>query len=283
MVSRRSFIQTLSLAGASLALTSSSLNAMPFLKKRHTVGIQLWTLRSLIEKDLPGVLQSLHEIGYNSIEPFGFNGEFFGYGAAEFRRICDNLELEILSSHSSIDEDNATEISVKGKIAGMEFIVMPWTDSSKLKTVDDYKNFAGLLNRIGRKVNTAGLRFAYHNHNFEFQPIDGQLPYDIMLQNTDPDLVTFQMDIYWVVKGGQKPEDYFNKYPGRFESWHIKDMACDGNSCAVGDGAIDFRYLMKFSKKAGLKRFFVEQEYFDGITEIEAARKSYNYINDKLL
>ena len=160
---------------------------------------------------------------------------------------------------------------------------MPWTDSSKLKTVDDYKNFAGLLNRIGRKVNAGGLRFAYHNHNFEFQPIDGQLPYDIMLQNTDPDLVTFQMDIYWVVKGGQKPEDYFNKYPGRFESWHIKDMACDGNSCAVGDGAIDFRYLMKFSKKAGLKRFFVEQEYFDGITEIDAARKSYNYINDKLL
>lgn len=283
MVSRRSFIQTLSLAGASLALTSSSLNAMSFSKKRHTVGIQLWTLRSLIEKDLPGVLQSLHEIGYNSIEPFGFNGEFFGYEAAEFKRICDDLDLAILSSHSSIDEDNATELAEKGKQAGMEFIVMPWIDSSTLQSIDDYKKFADKLNRIGDKVNTAGLRFAYHNHAFEFEKKEGQLPYDIMLQNTDPDKVTFQMDIFWVVKGGQKPEEYFDKYPGRFESWHLKDMACDGNSCAIGDGAIDFRYLMKYSKKSGLKRFFVEQEYFAGTTEIEAVRKSFSYINDNLL
>lgn len=283
MVSRRSFIQTLSLAGASLALASPSLNAMTFSSKKQSTGIQLWTLRPLIEKDLPGVLQSLHSIGYNSIEPFGFDGEFFGYGAAEFKRICDNLDLSIHSTHSSVDENNADVLAEKGKEAGLEFLVMPWTDSSILTTADDYKRFSEKLNRIGEKVNKTGLRFAYHNHAFEFELKEEQIPYDIMLKNTDPRLVTFQMDIYWIVKGGQKPEEYFQNFPGRFESWHLKDMACDGNSCAVGDGAIDFRYLMKFSKKAGLKRFFVEQEYFSGTTEIEAVRKSYNYISDNLI
>lgn len=283
MVSRRSFIQMLSLAGASLALTSSSLNTMSFSKKRQAVGIQLWTLRTLIEKDLPGVLQSLHEIGYNSIEPFGFDGEFFGYGAAEFKRLCGNLNLTIHSTHSSVDEENAEVLAEKGREAGLEFLVMPWIDSSKLSTADDYKRFSEKLNRIGEKVNKAGLRFAYHNHAFEFESKEEQIPYDIMLQNTDPDLVTFQMDIYWVVKGGQKPEEYLKKYPGRFESWHLKDMAFDGNSCAIGDGAIDFRHLITLSKKAGLKRFFVEQEYFGSISETEAVRKSYNFISDNLL
>jgi sugar phosphate isomerase/epimerase len=138
------------------------------------------------------------------------------------------------------------------------------------------------MNQIGEITKKAGITFGYHNHNFEFQLMEGKLPYDILLAETDPGLVTFQMDIFWVIKGGQKSEQYFENHPGRFQLWHIKDMGNDGESCIVGNGRIGFRDLMKLSKKAGLKRIIYEQESYSEGTPLFCAEQSYKYIQKHL-
>lgn len=231
-------------------------------RKKKKIGIQLWTLRDVINTDLIGTLTSLSKFGYNSIEPFGFDGSFYGQPAKDFRKLCNDLGMDITSTHCGINLENAQLFTEKAVEAGLEYLVLPSFSGRPEKTLDDFKKVAHEMNLIGEITKKAGITFGYHNHNFEFQPMEGKLPYNTLLAEPIHLVWTFQMDIYWVIKGGQKPEQYFENHPGRFQLWHVKDMGNDGESCIVGNGHINFKELIKQSKKAGLKRIVYEREAY---------------------
>lgn len=162
----------------------------------------------------------------------------------------------------------------------MSYLVLPSISKEKRQTLDDYKQRADEFNLIGEKCTKVGLKFGYHNHAFEFEKLDNQIPYDILLENTDPDLCFMQVDFYWMVYGGFDPSGYFKRYPGRFELWHVKDMVKSEQleSIEIGQGFIDFPGLFKKQKKSGMKYYFVEQEEFK-MDMVESIKMSYNYLN----
>lgn len=245
-------------------------------------GLQLYTLRDLVGSNLPETLAAIGNMGYNSLEAYGFDGRFFSRPAKEFRRMCNDLGMDITSTHCGITVENAQFYTEKAFEAGLEYLILSSLGGRPEKTLDDFKKAAHEMNRIGEITQKSGIRFGYHNHNFEFRQLDGKLPYDTLLEETDPEFVTFEMDIFWVVKGGQDPLHYFDNYPGRFEIWHVKDMGIDGDSCIVGNGHIKFGEVMKKSGKAGLKRFFIEQEQYTEGSPLYCVEQSYRYIQKHL-
>jgi len=283
MATRRDFIKNITLVSGVLAASSLQAETEAAKGRKMKIGLQLWTIRDVINSDLTGTLAALSKFGYNSLEPYGFNGSFYNYSAKEFRKICNDLGMDITSTHTGISAANAAEYAEKGAEAGLEYLILPSFSGRPEKTIDDYKVVAQEMNQIGEITKKSGIKFAYHNHNHEFKPIDGMVPYDTLLAETDPALVSFEMDIFWVVKGGKDPVQYFKNHPGRFQTWHIKDMGNDGDSCIVGNGKINFKDLLKHSKKAGLKRFFVEQEQYAEGTPIYCAEQSCKYIQKHLL
>jgi len=283
MATRRDFIKNITLVSGVLAASSLQAETEAAKGRKMKIGLQLWTIRDVINSDLTGTLAALSKFGYNSLEPYGFDGNFYNYSAKDFRKICNDLGMDITSTHTGISAANAAEYAEKGAEAGLEYLILPSFSGRPEKTIDDYKVVAQEMNQIGEITKKSGIKFAYHNHNHEFKPIDGTVPYDTLLTETDPALVSFEMDIFWVVKGGKDPVQYFKNHPGRFQTWHIKDMGNDGDSCIVGNGKINFKDLLKHSKKAGLKRFFVEQEQYAEGTPIYCAEQSCKYIQKHLL
>jgi sugar phosphate isomerase/epimerase len=283
MATRRDFLKNITLVSGVIAASSLQAASKTAKGRKMKTGLQLYTLRDVIAKDLPGTLTAISKIGYNSLESYGFDGSFFKYPAKEFRKMCNDLGMDITSTHSGINAENASMYAEKAAEAGLEYLILPSFNGRPEKTLDDFKKVAHEMNQIGEITKKTGITFGYHNHNFEFQHLEGKLPYDTLLAETDPALVTFQMDIFWVIKGGQDPLKYFDTYPGRFRSWHIKDMGNDAESCIVGNGKIKFKNLMMQSKKAGLKRFFVEQEQYSEGTPIFCTEQSYKYIQKHLL
>lgn len=282
MATRRDFLKNITMVSGAFAASSVQAGSVVKNRKMKT-GIQLWTLRDIIDADLTGTLKALSKIGYNSLEPYGFDGSFYTHTASDFRKICNDLGMEITSTHCGITADNASLFADKAAEAGLEYLILPSFYGRPEKTLDDFKKVAHEMNLIGETTKKAGIKFGYHNHNFEFQPMEGKLPYVTLLQETNPELVSFQMDLFWVIKGGQDPLSYFEKHPGRFQTWHLKDMAMDGDSCIVGNGRIQFRELMKHAKAAGLKRIFVEQEQYSEGTPMHCAEQSFRYIQKHLL
>jgi len=277
MANRRYFLKSITLLSGVLA--ASSLRGDPFtLKaKKMKTGIQLWTLRDEISADLSATLATVARIGYNSIEAYGFDGSFYQHTAKEFRNMCNDLGLEITSTHCNITASNASLYAEKAAEAGLRYLVLPSFNGRPEKTTDDFKRAAAEMNQVGEITQKAGITFGYHNHNFEFLPIEGRLPYDVLLAETDPHLVAFEMDIFWVLKGGQNPSNYFNNHPGRFKLWHIKDLGNNGESCIVGNGQIKFRELINQAEEAGLQNIFYEQEQYAEGTPVHCAQQSYNY------
>jgi sugar phosphate isomerase/epimerase len=283
MATRRDFLKNITLVSGVIATSSLHAENESVKARKMKTGLQLWTLRDIINSDVPGTLAALSKIGYNSLEPYGFDGTFYKYSAKEFRKMCNGLGMDITSTHSGITAANASEYTEKAAEAGLEYLILPSFSGRPEKTIDDFKKVAHEMNQIGEITKKSGIIFGYHNHNIEFQLLEGKLPYDTLLAETDPALVTFQMDIFWVVKGGQDPLHYFQNHPGRFQTWHVKDMGNDGESCIVGNGHIQFKDLMKKSKKAGLKRIFVEQEQYSEGSPLYCAEQSYKYIQKHLL
>lgn len=283
MSTRRQFLQSLSLLAAGLALPSAS-GKTASTSRNHNMetGIQLWTLKELISTDLNSTLQALSKIGYTSIEPYGFEGSFFGLPPREFSKICSDMGINIHSTHTNITDQNAGFLAETAADAGLEYLIMPSMMGRPEKTIDDFLRTAEEMNRIGEICRQFNISFGYHNHDFEFRSLENQIPYDVLLNETDPDLVSFQMDIYWIRKAGFDPFGYFSNHAGRFQTWHIKDMGNDGKSCIVGNGIIDFKALMLQSGQAGLRRIFVEQEQFSEGTPMYCVEQSYRYIQSNL-
>ena len=238
------------------------------------IGLQLYTVRDLMKSDFEGTVAQVAKVGYKEVEFAGY----FGKSAAEVRKILDGNGLVSPSSHIAIEdlEKDPNAIFDFARTVGHEWVVVAWLDEDRRNTVAALEKVADEFNAIGEKAKGAGLKFAYHNHNPEFTPIEGQLPYDIFLSRTDPGLVQFEMDLYWIVNGGGDPLKYFAKYPGRFPMVHVKDMTKERKMVDVGRGAIDWKGIFAHSKQAGIEHYFVEHD--EPASPLADIKVSYDYL-----
>ncbi|TAL42311.1 MAG: sugar phosphate isomerase/epimerase [Chitinophagaceae bacterium] len=262
---RRHFIQNLSLGAAGLYANKLFADQI----KKKSLNVQLYTIRDAVSKNLEGALEQLAGLGYKNIELYGYNGTFFGKTTSEFKTILANTGIKVLSSH------HTTGMAMKGKgtltdgwdkaiedihALGADYMVCAYLFPNE-RTPDVYKSLPAMLEKAGTATKAAGIQFAYHNHDFEFEKLDDTLVYDFLLTNTPSDLVKMEMDLYWISKAGHDPVQYFEKYPGRFAMWHVKDMEAGTKAITeVGNGTIDFNRIFAARKKAGLKYWFVEQD-----------------------
>ncbi|GAB3643173.1 sugar phosphate isomerase/epimerase family protein [Spirosoma arcticum] len=240
--------------------------------KPKTVGLQLYTLRDAMAKDADGTLKKVADIGYKQVESFGYSdGKFFGKTPKEFAAKLKELGLtapsghyttgKVMKSKGTLTDDWKRAVDDAATI-GQKYMVCAFLFPPERTKLDDYKEFADLFNKSAEVCRAAGVQFAYHNHDFEFQPLEGQVPYDLLLSSTDPKLVQMEMDIYWVSFAKQDPIALFKKHPGRFPLWHVKDMAKtpEREFAEVGTGSIDFQRIFDAQKTAGLTNYFVEQD-----------------------
>jgi len=262
---RRNFIQNMSMGAA--ALYANKL--FTGLGDSKSLAVQLYTVREAVAKDLEATLAQLAGLGYKNIELYGYNGTFFGKTTSEFKTILANTGINVLSSH------HTTGVGMKGKgtltdgwdkaiedihALGAEYMVCAFLFPNE-RTPEIYKSLPAMFEKAASATKAAGIQFAYHNHDFEFEKLDDTLVYDFLLKNTSPDLVKMEMDLYWISKAGYDPVQYFEKYPGRFHMWHVKDMEAETKAITeVGNGTIDFDRIFAARKKAGLKHWFVEQD-----------------------
>lgn len=277
MVKRRTFVKTISTGiAASLVIP---VKLMAFTPTNKVIGIQLYTLHKQMKEDALGTMNKVAGIGFNAIETAGYaDGKFYGFAPEEFKSIVEDMGMIPQSSHAGINLENIDETIEDTLNAGMSYLVLPSLDKSKRNTLDDYRKVADEFNQIGAKCKDAGLTFAYHNHAFEFEVLEEKIPYDILLENTDPELVTMQLDLYWIIYGGKDPVEYFKRFPGRFELFHVKDMlpSASMESTEIGRGTIDFKSIFA-NKEAGMKYFFLEQESFQ-MDPFNSIAISYDYL-----
>lgn len=264
---RRTFIQSAALAVAGAGLATSSSWAAAGSKYKNKVGLQLYSLRDLIFKDPKAVLKSVSEFGYKELETFGYNdGKLFGMPVKEYGDYVKSLGMKTISGHYGIDllSKNWEQACADAKSLGQEYVVVPWLNKEFYSSLDVLKQTCATINKGAEVAKKNGLKMGYHNHAFEFQQVEGQLMFDVMLNELDPKLVGIEMDIFWVVNAGYDPIAYFNKYPGRFHQWHVKDMDKSDKSrnADVGTGSIDFKTIFANAKKSGMKHFYIEQETY---------------------
>ncbi|WP_143307066.1 sugar phosphate isomerase/epimerase family protein [Chitinophaga vietnamensis] len=319
--SRRSFLQTAGLATAAMMLPRGLFAAPGALPKK--IGIQLYTLRDQLDKDPKGAIAKVAKIGYSEVETYGGykgpgdKGTFWGLSTKQLKALLQQHHLSTPSGHYMLNDyllpGNGNDEALKAQIdiaaeLGQRYLVVPvlplplW---DKKVTSDDYKFMAAQLNKAGELCKKSNLKIAYHNHYWEFKPLTdtGGTGYDILLKETNPALVSFELDLFWAEKSGQDPLKLFAEAPGRFFAWHVKDM--DKNNTGsltaagtenktsmellsgvtfaeVGTGSINFREIFAKAKEAGVKYLYVEQ---DRITKdpFESIKESYTYVKNKLL
>lgn len=228
------------------------------------IGIQLYTLRRELARDPDGTLARVAEIGFREVE-------FAGYPPgppAELRRRLERLGLRAPSSHVALRAaDPAWERTLETAAAvGQRYVVVAFVSPAERGSLDDWKRVAARFNQAGEAARRRGLVFCYHNHDFEFVPLEGRIPYDVLLSETDPRLVQLELDLYWITKGGQDPLDYFAKWPGRFPLVHVKDMDATPRRyfADLGTGTINFARIFRQAKPAGIRHYFYEQDETPG-------------------
>lgn len=261
---RRKFFQTSAIATAGM-LTLPSIFAEA--KGKKAIGLQLYTLRDVVMKDVKGTLDALASWGYTEVETYGYgDGKLFGLPVAEFSAHLNGLGVKVVSGHYGIDllSNNWDKACEDAQLMGQNYVVVPWLDKRYYSSLDELKRTCDTINKAALVAKKYKLKMGYHNHSFEFEQVEGKEIFDVLLDELDPKLVAMEMDIYWVVNAKRDPLAYFEKYPKRFELWHIKDMDKTNreNNADVGTGSIDFVKLLANGKKAGLKNFFVEQETY---------------------
>ncbi len=242
------------------------------MNNRKPLAIQLYTIRDAIAQNLETSLERLAELGFKQLEIYGYDGKFFGKARAEFQSILKNVGMEVISSHHTtgiVHNSKGTllndwEQSVEDlKEIGAKYMVCSYLFEEE-RTHENYIKLPELLNQSGEITNNAGIGFAYHNHDFEFEKFGDQTVYDFILDNSDSDFVKMELDLYWISKAGFDPLEYFESYPGRFPLWHVKDIKSGSKDFSeIGNGIIDFENIFKAKEKAGLKYWFLEQDSSD--------------------
>ncbi|WP_228526551.1 MULTISPECIES: sugar phosphate isomerase/epimerase [unclassified Flavobacterium] len=276
-------------ATAVLAFPSFAFNM-----NKKEIGLQLYTLRDELSKDVKSTLEKVALAGFTTVETYGFSikDQFWGLSPIELKEILDANGLKAVSGHynlgSFLYDGNTIEIPAAieaAKILKSEYLTIPWIDEPFRRNIDDYKKIAQRLNEVAKMCQKAGLKLAYHNHDFEFQKHNGITGYEILLKETDKDLVSFELDLYWVVRSGNDPLQLFAVNPGRFTMWHVKDMdkIDKALNIEVGSGLIDFKPIFKASKQSGMKHFFVEQENNYNGNFFESIKTSCSFISNNLI
>lgn len=255
-------------------------------------GLALYTVRDAMGKDAKTTLKTVAETGYKNIEAAGYkDGKYYDMSPEDFAAYLKELNLNPISTHqSSVTLDNADVEMAHAKAAGFEYFVVPIPPmglfkydnaTSTMSMTGGAKNLAEILDKLGEKAKAAGLQLLYHNHDFEFQKdADGIVPIDYLLENCNPELVNFQMDLFWVTKAGADPVAYFEKYPGRFKIWHVKDMDQEGKFAPVGNGTIDFGRILAEKDKSGMLYYMVEQDRTFTMEPLEAIKVSHQGIKE---
>ena len=283
MTNRRDFIKNTSLLALGLPLFKNDLFAAP--RKLPALGIQLYMVKEDMEKDTPGTLKQLGAMGYALIESYGGNkGMFWGMSNKEFQKLANGFGLTLVSSHYN-DKPGGFEKQVeKAAEIGMKYLICPWKGPQK--SIDNFKRFADEFNRNGEICKKHGMRFGYHPHDYPYKKVDGQLPIDVLLTNTDKELVDFQMDYYYTVTEGQNPEEYIKKHPRRFKLCHMRDVlkqrlpkgSEEESACDLGLGIINYPHLLSTALNDGMKYFFVEQSRFYHETPLQSAKVNIEYL-----
>jgi len=277
MTTRREIVRAAGAAALAAALGPRSAWATGSGTDRiRRLGVQLYTVRDALKADFDGTLKKVAAIGYKEVEFAGYMDRT----PAQVRASLDAVGLKAPASHlelEALQREWGANVEAARTI-GIEYLVVAWIDAAQRKTLDDYRRIADAFNQLGEQARAAGLRFAYHNHDFELAPIGGQRPYDLLLAQTDPAVVEFEMDLYWVTAGGGNPLTYFAQYPGRFPLVHVKDRTASGAMVDVGAGAMDWANIFAHRKEAGIRHYFVEHdEPQDPFASIAA---SYTYLHD---
>ena len=277
---RRSFIKT-TIAGATAAIVVPSFACSPGERK---TGLILYTVRNEMDKDAEGTLDRIAGMGYNWLEAASYaDGSFYGRKPADFRRMIESRGMELISSHNGLDHDNLDEVVGAASEAGLKYLVIPSLPHQWINSADALKKTADFMNMAGGKCRENGMKLGFHNHTVEFEPVKGQIPMDVFLENTDAGLVTFQLDLAWITKSGNDPLAYFEKYPGRFELWHVKDLSEEGHDATLGEGTMDFKPIFAGASTAGMKYFFIEQDNCRTHTPLESIEISRNYLLENIL
>lgn len=273
MHTRRSFIKT----SGTVALGSLLVPAFAQKAKVKNVGIQLYTVRKEMLADAVGTLKQLAKIGYKELESARSNkGHYYGLSAGEIKKITKDLGMTLRSGHVHIDQDWQKTVDEAAE-AGQEYLICS-SLPSRGQTVENYQKVADTFSKAAEECKKSKLQFGYHNHEYEFEKAGDKILYDILLERTDPNLVKMELDLGWVILTGNDPVTYFEKYPGRFPLWHLKDMdATKKQSTEFGKGAINIKRMMQNAKKSGMKYFFVEQEEYTN-TPLQAIQHNYDYL-----
>lgn len=263
---RRQLLKTWGVVCGSAALAYSGLTQCEEIlqqqddkTKRSAIGLQLYTIREFMEKSVTDTLKLVAGIGYQQVEFAGY----FNQSAKNIRALLDGEGLSAPAAHISLEQlqNHLEKVIEDALVVGHQYLVLPYlTEEQRGRDIAGYQRLAADLNHFGERCKQAGLRLAYHNHDFEFFAVQGGTPYDTLLQETDPALVWMELDLYWTVKAGLDPVALFNKHPGRFALWHVKDMDKSGNFADVGQGVIDFKSIFAFGSVAGLQHHFIERD-----------------------
>ncbi|HXY50906.1 MAG TPA: sugar phosphate isomerase/epimerase [Terriglobales bacterium] len=269
---RRTFLGTVT--AATLLARRFSLAADEH--KIEKVGVQLYSVRDAMKGDFDGTLAEVANIGYREVEFAGY----FGRSPKEVKAALDRVGLAAPSTHIPFDQlsDKWPGVLEAAQVIGHSYVVCPSIDEKIRQQPGAWRQIAETFNRAGEAAHKSGIQFAYHNHTFEFQPVEGKLPYDILLAEVDPNLVKMEMDLYWAVTAGADPLAYFNRYPGRFPLVHVKGKDKAGNMTSVAaDNSIDWKAIFAQSDKAGIRHYFVEHDQpKDPFASIQA---SYTYLS----
>ena len=295
--SRRSFIRNTALAAAGVSLFQQNIFAA--VKKGELTGIQLYSVRAAMKADPLGTLKQLSDMGYRHVEHANYaNRKFYGWSVSEFKKILNGFGMSMPSGHTVLDAKhwdaskkdftNEWKYTVEDAAAmGQSFVISPWLEESKRKSMGDLKSFMEIFNRSGELCKKFGMKFGYHNHDFEFsEKVEGKVLFDIILAETDPNLVMQQLDIGNMLNGGGKALEVMQQYPGRFESMHVKDeiKATEGHepfeSTILGKGVVPIKAIIDLGRASGTKHFIIEQESYQGKTPMECAEEDINIMKN---
>ena len=313
-MNRREFVLSSAAASAAGVLR---LNAAPVRAKMSSVGVQLFSMPKLLERDFRAGIAMLAQMGYSEVELFGpfpfsdpeaiarwnaitpqlgFSGSgYFGNSAKQVRVILDENHITAPSVHTDLAtlQKGIGRLGEAGSALGFTYVVLPAIPDELRRNLDDYKKMADAFNKIGEQAKSVGLKFAYHNHGYGLQEMDGTVPLRLLLEQTDPNLVFFEMDIFWTAAGGADPVELLRTNPGRYQLMHVKDMkekktvSGDGgdsrqwielfpNMTTAGDGVMNLREIVAAGRRSGVQHFFVEQ---DMVANPEIAlKRSFDYV-----
>jgi len=294
---RRDFIQKASAISASGFLLPNLLGGcISKTNQLAATGIQIYTIREALKKDFVGSMERVAALGYKNLELFSYEaGQYFGRSIREIKQITEDLGMQVRSAHVGTGLLNPTyvgsltnnwkQVIEDAALLEQEYLVLAYLQADERKTIDDYKKICDLLNKCGEMAKNAGIQLAYHNHAFEFEVLEGIVPYDFMLEACDKGLVQFEMDMYWMKRAKKDPLTYFKQHSGRFPLWHVKDMSADEDQffASVGDGIIDWKSIFGAAEQAGLSYYFVEQDQTRDDNPFEEIEESIQYLNKNIL